>query len=98
MRMPPRVTLGRVRVRVSVRVRVRVRVRVEIAPRRGGDVSAKGPRSLVIIIRITINLVNWLSMLVVNNPVMPVTEKRSNHQLQLVKKGLQLTPVNVVTS
>jgi hypothetical protein len=30
----------------------------------------------------------------------PVTEKRSNHQLQLVKKGYQLTPVNlnVVTS
>ena len=29
---------------------------------------------------------------------MPVTEKRSNHQLQLVKKGHRLTPVNVVTS
>ena len=33
-----------------------------------------------------------------NHPVMPVTEKRSNHQLQLVKKRLRLTPVNVVTS
>ena len=58
MRMPPRVTLGRVRVRVSVSVRVRVRVRVEIAPRRGGDVSAM--EALIVRWLLPINLVNWL--------------------------------------